>query len=99
MTAITCVHWKPDVKNGRQGFADLALPDAGIIIRGVVLNASHSKRWISWPAVATGKGFAPCFQFLADTDRAEWQSSAVAAIDRFISGLDAERGGDLPLMP
>jgi len=97
MTAIICVHWKPDVKHGRHGFADLAIPAAGIIIRGVVLNASSSKRWISWPAVVTGKGYAPCFSFLATVERLEWQLAAVAAIDQYIAGHDAG-GHELPTL-
>ena len=97
MTDIVCTHWKADVKHGRQGFADLSLPAVGITIRGIVLNASSSRRWISWPAVVTGRGYAPCFSFMATTEREVFQSSALAAIDQYVAGLDAG-GHQLPTL-
>jgi len=97
---IICSHWKADIKNGRQGFADLTLPVAGITIKGVVLNcAPTGKRWISWPAVATGRGYSSCFSFMDGIDREAWQAAAVRAIDTFVAGIDAsEEGGELPLL-
>jgi hypothetical protein len=89
MTVIICQDYKQAVQNTRQAYVDLALPDAGIVIKGAVVHlAPTGKRWIAWPAVPTGKGYASCFSFMATTERDAWQAAAVAAIDRFISGVD-----------
>lgn len=95
---IVCRAWTPAVKGSRAGFVDLALPSAGIVIRGAVLHRTPTnKRWLAWPAVQTGRGYASCFSFMPDTDRERWQAAAVAAIDRFIAGLD-QKDSEMPLL-
>jgi hypothetical protein len=97
MPEILCTRWIPAVKNSRQGFCDLTIPAAGLTIKGAVLNSTASRRWISWPAVETGRGYASCFCFTATVDREQWQAAAVQAIDEFCAGADAG-GHELPVL-
>lgn len=95
---IVCTSFKPAAKGGRLGFANLDLPGVGITIRGVVLNANSNRRWISWPAVETGRGYASCFAFMPQTDREAWQAAALSAIDAYTRTATEDNGPPL-LMP
>lgn len=101
MTAIVCTSWTPSAQNTRRGFVDISLPDSGIILRGVVLHqGAAGKRWVSWPATQTGRGYSACAKFMATVEHDAWQQSALAAIDSFVAGLDGvDAGGhELPAL-
>ena len=88
---IICTAYVRAIKNSRVAFVDLGFPENGVILRGCHLHRSPTgKEWVSWPAVETGNGFASCGKFMATVEHSVWQQDALAAIQRFLAGVDTK---------
>jgi hypothetical protein len=76
-------------KNTLQGFADLELPDLGVVIKDCPWHLKDGKEWVSFPSrpyeVAGERKWSPIVEFSPDAKDLRWafQKAALDAIHGF----------------
>jgi len=88
-SGLVCVGWKTVRKNSLQGFADLLLPKAGIILLECSLHQKDGSAWVNPPAKeirdAQGgrNGWRDTVTFQDKLARRAWSDAAVAAVQEW----------------
>lgn len=84
---LVAINWKSFEKNTLQGFVDLEVAEAGLVIRGACLHEKNGKRWVSLPAKPWtdkegNQQWQPVLDFTDNDARDAFQRAALPAIDK-----------------
>ena len=86
---LVCVAWKPVRRNSLQGFADLLLPRAGLVLVECSYHEKDGAAWCNPPAReirdASGArtGWKDAVTFRDKAARRAWSDAAVAAVQEW----------------
>lgn len=73
---IQCLNFRPCVRNTLRGYADLELPQTGIILADCTFHEKNGKQWVTFPAQAR----------LGAGDTTQWRT-----VIKFAPGAERQR--------